>query len=245
MQITDLKFAVQIRVGTSGWFYCWNPERTLDWYEANSGLNAVELNASFYRFPFPNQIKSWARKGAALRWAVKVSRLVTHVHQFNAAALEVWHRFADIFAPLDRRIDFYLFQLPPALTPRLRTRIEEFIHQAGLGSRLALEFRNSEWFTSESSRWAQELGITLVSVDAPVSSGLPSAIFCTSGAVYLRLHGRTGWYQHNYTPAELREIAGRIMSAAPDAVYVFFNNDQHMLANARQMLSILKRYARD
>jgi len=245
LQITDLKLAVQIRVGTSGWFYSWNPERTLDWYEANSGLNAVELNASFYRFPFPNQIKSWVKKGASLRWAVKVSRLVTHVHQFHAAALEVWHRFADLFAPLDRQIDFYLFQLPPALTPRSRTRIEEFIRKAGLGSRLALEFRNPAWYTVETGKWAQELRITLVSVDAPESGMLPPTIFCTSGAVYLRLHGRTGWYQHNYTPAELREIAGRIKAAAPNAVYVFFNNDQHMLANARQMLSILKRHARD
>ncbi len=236
---------MQIRVGTSGWFYSWNPERTLDWYEANSGLNAVELNASFYRFPFPNQIKSWARKGTPLRWAVKVSRLVTHVHQFNAAALEVWQRFADLFTPLSRWIDFYLFQLPPTLATRSRSRIEEFIRKAGLGSRLALEFRNAAWHTVETEKWAQELGISLVSVDAPLSSGLPSTIFCTSGAVYLRLHGRTGWYRHDYTPAELREIAGRIMSVAPNAVYVFFNNDQHMLANARQMLSILKRHARD
>lgn len=208
-------------------------------------MNAVELNASFYRFPFPNQIKSWVKKGATLRWAVKVSRLVTHVHRFDADALEVWRRFAERFAPLERGIDFYLFQLPPTLTPQSRTRIEKFIAKTGLDNRLALEFRHREWFTPESSRWAQELGITLVSVDAPASSGLPSVIFCTRGTVYLRLHGRTGWYQHNYTPAELREIAGRIRAADPEAVYVFFNNDQHMLTNAREMLSILNRYAGD
>ncbi|MEM2358961.1 MAG: DUF72 domain-containing protein, partial [Nitrososphaerota archaeon] len=34
-------------VRTSGWLYDWNSGGTLDWYLANSGLNAVELNASF------------------------------------------------------------------------------------------------------------------------------------------------------------------------------------------------------
>ncbi|MFP3209319.1 MAG: DUF72 domain-containing protein, partial [Nitrososphaeria archaeon] len=34
-------------VGTSGWSYAWNPDG-LEWYVRNSGLNAVELNSSFY-----------------------------------------------------------------------------------------------------------------------------------------------------------------------------------------------------
>ena len=37
---------LRVYVGTSGWAYFWNPDG-LDWYVRNSGLNAVELNASF------------------------------------------------------------------------------------------------------------------------------------------------------------------------------------------------------
>ena len=59
-------------VGTSGWMYDWNEESSLDWYVKNSRLNAIELNASFYRFPFPNQVKHWAVAGKSLSWAVKV-----------------------------------------------------------------------------------------------------------------------------------------------------------------------------
>ncbi|MEO0226027.1 MAG: DUF72 domain-containing protein, partial [candidate division WOR-3 bacterium] len=58
---------MKIHVGTSGWYYEWNQDRTLDWYITNSGLNSIELNASFYRFPFPNQVKAWAKKGRPLR----------------------------------------------------------------------------------------------------------------------------------------------------------------------------------
>jgi len=66
-----MKRQQEVRVGTSGWYYDWNPDLSLDWYVQNSGLNAIELNASFYRFPYKNQITSWARNGRSLSWAVK------------------------------------------------------------------------------------------------------------------------------------------------------------------------------
>ena len=44
-------FLVEVYVGTSGWMYPWNLGRSLEWYVNHSGLNAVELNASFYRIP--------------------------------------------------------------------------------------------------------------------------------------------------------------------------------------------------
>ncbi|RLF12723.1 MAG: DUF72 domain-containing protein, partial [Thermoprotei archaeon] len=39
---------MRVYIGTSGWLYDWNLDGSLDWYVKNSGLNAVELNASFY-----------------------------------------------------------------------------------------------------------------------------------------------------------------------------------------------------
>src|SRR5512138_3312766 len=126
---------MRVFVGTSGWFYDWNEERTLDWYVASSGLNAVELNASFYRFPFPNMIRSWASKGRELAWAVKVNRAVTHTHRFNAAAAESWGRFRELFRPLDPLVHFYLFQLHPGIGFDRAERIEQFVRQTGLGPR--------------------------------------------------------------------------------------------------------------
>jgi len=98
--VVDLEFYV----GTSGWFYSWNEKRNLDWYIVNSGLNAVELNASFYRFPFPNMINSWATKGKGLRWSIKVNRLITHTFKFSDRVWESWRKFYDLFTPLDRLI---------------------------------------------------------------------------------------------------------------------------------------------
>lgn len=227
-------------IGTSGWFYPWNPNRSLEWYVVESGFNAVELNASFYRFPFPNQVKSWVQKGRTLRWAVKTTRQVTHVHRFDARAYESWQRFYELFAPLDKLVDFYLFQLHPQLDTGVQAKIEKFFERSGLGRRLALECRHPDWFTEKTESWARELGLTLVSIDAPV---FPRTILNSSGVVYLRMHGRTGWYQHNYTATELQEICTRIRQCTPQAAYIFFNNDQDMLTNARQLMRIFSRYA--
>jgi uncharacterized protein YecE (DUF72 family) len=226
-------------VGTSGWAYpVWNPTQRFTWYAENSGLNVVELNASFYRFPFPSMVKGWSKTGGAFRWSIKVNRLITHVFQFTPRALATWKKFRKLFKPLDGSIDFYLFQLPPNSTRRAMPKLERFIKAAKLGERFALEARNRDWFHEDAIAWAEKLGITFVSVDAP---DLPREVYNTSGMVYERVHGRTAWYAHHYSPGELREIAAKIKAAKPKRAYVFFNNDHGMLENARSMLKVLKR----
>lgn len=228
---------MKVFVGTSGWLYSWNLGGSLDWFLRNSGLNAVELNASFYRFPFPNQVKSWAEKGGGLSWSVKVNRLITHRFKFKERALNSGRKFERLFKPLDGRIDFYLFQLPPSMKPRFSQRLEVFIERTGLKERFALEVRNHEWFSPRWADWASSLGITLVSVDCP---DLPLDVFNTSGRVYERMHGRTEWYAHYYSREELEEVAGRILEMKPERIHVFFNNNHAILENARTMLETFR-----
>ncbi|GAB6944508.1 DUF72 domain-containing protein [Vulcanisaeta sp. JCM 14467] len=230
---------VEVFVGTSGWLYDWNLDSTFDWYMRNSGLNAVELNASFYRFPFRNQVASWVGKGSGLRWAVKVHRYITHVKRLKEDALETWRRFRELFQPLDPHIDFYLFQMPPnfAYTDENMERVRVFARETGLGVRFAIEFRHETWFRGEDAIGElRGLGVTVVSVDEPGITWVGS----TNGIVYLRLHGRTDWYMYDYSEDELKELANRAVSLGPRAIYVFFNNDHWMLENARKMLTILR-----
>ncbi len=224
-------------VGTSGWYYPWNEKRSLDWFIAKSGLDAVELNASFYRFPFSNMVKSWARKGGELRWAIKVNHLITHTFKFSDNALNTWQKFRDLFAPLDANVDFYLFQLPPRTIPESADSIKNFVEKTDLGGRFALEARNLKWFDETWISWASKLGITWVSVDSPE---FPLNVFNTNGLVYERMHGRTGWYSHFHSDEELEEVAEKIVKAKPEKAYVFFNNDSAMLENSRKMLNIFK-----
>lgn len=228
---------IEVFVGTSGWLYDWNADGSLDWYVSHSGLNAVELNASFYRFPFPSQVRSWRRRGSRLRWAVKVHRSITHYRRMGPGALDIWRKFKSLFEPLDELVDFYLFQLPPrfARTRQNVERLRKFSETAELGSRMAIEFRHKSWFCEETVELCRELGATPVSVDSPIGTW----IACSSDIVYLRMHGRSAWYAHDYSEEELGRLSSRILELQPAKVYVFFNNDHWMLENARLMKELL------
>jgi len=229
---------LQVFVGTSGWLYDWNEGGTLDWYVRFSGLNAVELNASFYRFPFRRQVESWARKGSSLRWSVKVHRSITHVKRLSEESLEIWSKFFELFEPLDRYVDFYLLQLPPtfAAKPENISRLKMFAERVELGERLAVEFRHPSWFTGVGVEVCRDVGATFVSVDSPQGTWIETS----NGLVYVRMHGRTDWYIHDYSSDELEDVAKRILGLNPSRVYVFFNNDHWMLENARLMKRILE-----
>ncbi|MEM5861298.1 MAG: DUF72 domain-containing protein [Candidatus Aenigmatarchaeota archaeon] len=233
---------MQVFVGTSGWAYSWNEGGNLEWYAKHSKLNAIELNMSFYRFPFPSVIKGWSKKASDLRWVVKVNKIITHINRFEKDSLEAWKRFEEIFSPLEQSIDFYLFQLPPSMKPESKKSIEDFIKKVkGLKKdkiKFAIEFRNLEWFKEKEIRWAEKLGFVVVSVDAPK---LPRDIYKTHEIVYLRMHGRSAWYRHEYSQEELKEIAKNILKTKPTKVYVFFNNNHAMLKNAREMMKILNK----
>jgi len=206
---------------------------------ARSGLNAVELNASFYRFPFRNQVLGWTRRGRALRWSVKVHRSITHLRKLSEASLDTWGRFRELFSLLDSLVDFYLFQMPPnfSCSQRNLARVESFHSRAGLGLRMAVEFRHESCFSESIVRWAEGTGLVPVSVDSPMATWVASV----NGVVYLRMHGRSSWYAHDYSYEELAEVARRIRELSPERVYVFFNNDHWMLGNARTMLKLLRK----
>ncbi|WP_440059376.1 DUF72 domain-containing protein [Thermogladius sp. 4427co] len=229
---------MEIYVGTSGWLYDWNEEATLDWYIRESGLNTVELNASFYRFPFRNQVLSWARKGSSIKWAVKVHQSITHRRKFGEGSLDIWFKFRDLFQPLDKYVEFYLFQLPPNLSCKKENldKIEKFYENTGLGERFAIEFRNPTCFNNDIVEWGRSLGLTIVSIDAPIATW----IAYSSRSLYLRLHGHLDWYGYEYSEGELAEIADKVISLKPQRVFVYFNNNHYMLENARTMKKILE-----
>ncbi len=224
---------MNVFVGTSGWYYEWNKKKNLDWFVQNSGLNTVELNFSFYRFPSPRQVESWKVKGSELRWSVKVHRSITHWRQFSESALEIWDNFRELFEPMDHLIDFYLFQTPPKFNDI--TRALRFAEDTGLGGRFAFELRNKELLGDD--KLCEELikKVTLVSVDSP---DYRDRIF-PGKIIYLRMHGRESWYSYNYLQKEIEETARKINNFGPEKVYIYFNNDHNMLENARMAFKVL------
>jgi uncharacterized protein YecE (DUF72 family) len=215
-------------VGTSGWYYDWNREKSLDWYVARSGLSSVELNVSFYRFPFQEMVRTWAEKGSGLRWSVKAHRSITHHHRFNELAVERFEAFSERFGPMDHLIDFYLFQAPPGFCDV--DAVLEFSKDVGLGRRMAFEVRNVDLLMDDELCAELMEDMTLVSVDSPDAR----MRLLSTDPVYMRMHGRDDWYVHDYSDEELEEVAKAISDKRGGDAYIFFNNDR-MLRNARTM----------
>lgn len=227
---------MKVHVGTSGWYYSsWNPEGTLDWYIKNSGLNAIELNASFYRFPFPNQVGGWSKRGSSLTWVVKVNRLITHVHILNKEAMGIYERFLDLFKPLDKRIELYLFQMSPRFTTNLKKRVEDFVKSFD-ETKIAFEFRNESWYNFDFN--SLDFKGVIVSPDSPEFNG---RFFNKNNVVYVRFHGRKSWYSYKYSNKELAAIANEIKRQNPSRAFGFFNNNHDMLNNAREFIANIKK----
>ncbi|ARM75621.1 DUF72 domain-containing protein [Acidianus manzaensis] len=214
---------MEIYVGTSGWMYNWNPKRSLSWYVENSGFNAVELNASFYRFPTYKQVSSWKKYN--IKWAVKVNRIITHIKRLTD--IEIWNKFESIVKDLNP--DFYLFQMPPSFkfNDDNLDKVKKF--EKIVGEKMAIEFRDPKWYQTD-----LDLKITVVSIDSPIGV----YIINTSGTVYLRMHGRDNWYFYEYNDNELKDDISKILELNPKKIYIFFNNDLWMLENGKRMLEL-------
>ncbi|MCL5404594.1 MAG: DUF72 domain-containing protein [Candidatus Marsarchaeota archaeon] len=220
-------------VGTSGWMYTWNEGHTLDWYIRNSGLNAIELNASFYRFPSSSQVSAWSAK-RSLDWVVKVNRYVTHMHMLNDKAVDLFGRFLELFRPLDKSISLYLLQMPPKFTANMQGRLLDFVKSFD-EKRLAVEFRHSSWYSFDFSRL--DFKGVVVSPDSPEVHG---RIWDKNNVVYMRFHGRRSWYSYMYSKKELGTMASMAMEHRPSRIFAFFNNDHDMLQNAREFRAMLE-----
>ncbi|MCL5016544.1 MAG: DUF72 domain-containing protein [Candidatus Parvarchaeota archaeon] len=222
-------------IGTSGWSYSWNEGKSLDWYASSSGLNAIEVNYSFYRFPSKSAVLDWSKEGKDLSWSIKVNRFITHVLKFNEKAERPMRDFVKTFEALEKRIDNYLFQLPPVIKQDKKERILEFLDDTGTRKKAVIEPRNLSWFDEEVFRYFKKNNVTLASIDSPLWRGIVK----TSDKVYLRLHGRDSWYSYRYSNYELGEIAKKLKKSGAKTSFVFFNNDHAMLDNARSMRRLL------
>lgn len=63
--------------------------------------------------------------------------------------------------------------------------------------------------------------------------------------LYVRLSGRTRWYRHDYTAAELAAWHERIRASGASEAWVYFNNDREGFAikNALVLRRMVRRQA--
>jgi len=209
-------------------------------------FNTVELNNTFYRLPPESNFARWrTRTPGSFRFAVKGSRLITHIRRLQECG-DLVKGFMGRASILGEKLAVVLWQLPPDFQAD-RERLRQFariLKDTGF-PRHAIEFRHSSWLAPEIEAILVDFGFARVAADSrtcPVENAGGGGDFA-----YFRRHGPGGRYDALYTDAALQKDARRIQEwlATGYDVFVYYNNDAKGYAprNAAQLLHMTGQHA--
>jgi uncharacterized protein YecE (DUF72 family) len=224
-----------IRIGTSGWVYGdWRgrfypnglaQSRWLTYYAQQ--FETVELNATTYRLPKPDQVRRWCEAVPAdFVYTLKLSRLITHRKTLPKRLDEFIENYMHRAACFERgKVAQILVQFPPYLQ-RDDDHLREFLDKLPRDHRYVVEFRHPSWLRDGGVEGLlRERSIAFCVHDYP--GARTEDVVTSRELAYVRLHGYTALYVGNYPRRSLQHWAARIRRLAEQArdVYVYFNND--------------------
>ncbi|MFQ6067633.1 MAG: DUF72 domain-containing protein [bacterium] len=239
---------VRVIVGTSGWWYdhwqgiFYPPEmEPRDWfYHYTRSFDTVEVNSSFYRLPFENMVKGWAKKAPEdFTFTLKMWRRVTHLKKLKDVAKDL-EIFFNRIKPLKPCLGAILYQLPPSLKIDLGL-LEKFLKTLPENLDQAVEFRHKSWLVEDTFSLLTKYNLAYCIISMP---GFPELVRITSDISYIRFHGREILYGSSYSEEELVGWADKILdffNQGVKRVYVYFNNDYNAYAvfNALRLKELL------
>jgi uncharacterized protein YecE (DUF72 family) len=190
-------------------------------------------------------------------------RSVYAYHLPADAVEEAWRRVLDALAPLAEtdRLGAVLLQYPKWFTPKRANRDELIKVAERLGGLPAcVEFRSPRWTAPDdvdrTVGLLADLGLTLVTLDAPKASGLRRVLAVTADRAVVRFHGRADdlWdarttsaaerFKYLYSRRQLRPWVDRIdelVAGGATEVHALFNNcyEDYGVRNAADLVDLL------
>lgn len=140
-----------ISVGCAKWnkadlkgFYPRGTKDELAYYSTQ--FNSVELNATFYKMPSPEQVKEWKDKTPGdFKFFPKVNQSVSHYRRLKDVEEPVT-RFTTAVLNFGEKSGMSFLQLHDNYKPKDFDRLESFVKEWPQEIPLAVELRNQEWF---------------------------------------------------------------------------------------------------
>lgn len=206
-------------------------------------FNTVEINSTFYGLPSGENVQvRHDQVPDDFKFSVKGSRFLTHMKKLKPDEVleEGIQRFFDRFEPLDSKITCVLWQLPRNFHIHTE-KLESFCRLLAGRYTHVIEFRHASWFIPEVFDILQHWGVTCCALSSPDET-LPEEITMTTDTLYLRMHGKSAWYHHNYSTRELKSWMRKILSARVSRAFIYFNNTigghaVHNCIHLRQLLA--------
>lgn len=143
-----------ISIGCAKWnktdlkgFYPKGTKDELTYYSTQ--FNSIELNATFYSMPSPEQVLTWKDKTPAdFKFFPKIPNTVSHFRRLLNIT-DVVTQFATSVLNFDEKLGMVFLQLHDNFKPKDEERLEKFIQDWPKEVPLAIELRNNEWFSDE------------------------------------------------------------------------------------------------
>jgi uncharacterized protein YecE (DUF72 family) len=208
----------------------------------SSLFNSIEVNSTFYKIPKPATISRWTSEVPEdFTFTFKLFQGLTH-NSDSAIDKDVALRFVHAIDHAEQKRACILVQFPPSYGSSNINDVDELLSVLWEISNkhpwhLAVEFRNSSWYTDEVFDMLKEQNTALVFQDMPRA---PTPFILTAESfVYVRFHGPTGNYRGSYADNFLQEYASYIREWLSDrkTVYVYFNNTAGDAFNNLQTLN--------
>lgn len=205
-----------------------------------TGLDAVEINSSFYRPHRRATYERWAASvPARFRFSVKLPRAITHEAGLHGAG-PMLDAFLAQAGGLGDKLGALLVQLPPSLRFDAATAARFFAMLARRSEVPAVcEPRHRSWFQPRAEALLQRYGVQRAGVDpaAPLAAAAEPSPY---GRVrYWRWHGSPRIYYSRYPDQRLGALAAALLARAGDGVdrWCVFDNTAagHAVADALRL----------
>lgn len=145
---------LEISVGCAKWnktdlkgFYPRGTKDELTYYATQ--FNSIELNATFYGMPSPEQVLTWKEKTPSdFKFFPKITNTVSHFRRLQNVTDPVT-QFASAVMNFEEKLGMVFLQLHDNFKPKDSDRLEKFVKEWPREIPLAIELRNKEWFSDE------------------------------------------------------------------------------------------------
>lgn len=144
---------IEVYVGCAKWnrkdlkgFYPRGTKDELAYYSTQ--FNSIELNATFYNSPAKSQVETWKSKTPKdFKFFPKIPQSISHFSRLLHVD-EKLQAFVDATVLFEDQLGMAFLQMIDNFKPKDFDRLEDFLRSVPKGYPLAVEVRNSEWFSS-------------------------------------------------------------------------------------------------
>lgn len=109
-------------------------------------FNSIELNATFYNMPTPQQVAKWKEKTPkGFKFFPKITNSISHYKRLLDVK-EITEVYCNAVANFEEKLGMIFLQLHDNFSPKEFEKLEDFLKTFPKGMPLGVEVRNNKWF---------------------------------------------------------------------------------------------------